>query len=130
MSNYIFPQHVTSPKDRLSDVRVVCDSGQEGYAVAKIKWDGKEVIGMRWNGGGTSSPFPKGNPNARGKPTWFVVPAPFDQYVLMTAQLLAMRYPPVEIDEDAVVPGYCLVCDGPVDDEDESVCGNCGAHAD
>lgn len=38
------------------------------------RWNGKAVLTMRWNG---SRDNPIGNPQSRGKATWFVIPKLF-----------------------------------------------------
>lgn len=42
-------------------------------SVARIQWEGEEVIAARWNGNDSQ---PLGNPVSRGHATWFVI----DQY--------------------------------------------------
>lgn len=72
---YIPPSLVTSPKSRIRDLEVVCDAGEGKWAVAKFKWDGRPVVGVRWNGGSGGAKQPEiGNPQSRGIPTWFVLP--------------------------------------------------------
>jgi len=39
-----------------------------------MKWDGSQVMAMRWNGGSANGIPSIGNPCSRGYPTWFVVP--------------------------------------------------------
>jgi hypothetical protein len=41
-------------------------------AIALGKWDGVDVIGLRWNG---DDDRPIGNPQSRGLATWFIVEA-------------------------------------------------------
>lgn len=68
---YIDPHLVTSPKAKLSDLKVIVDSGANEYSVSIFNWEGNRVIGVRWNGGKDN---PIGNPQSRGIPTWFVLP--------------------------------------------------------
>jgi len=66
------PSAVQSPKEHVSDVLVIHNTGEDGWALAQLKWDGEPVLAVRWNGGEES---PLGNPQSRGIATWFVLPA-------------------------------------------------------
>ena len=82
--SYIDPKHVNSPKSSVTDVIPVYDGGEGDISVALLKWDGKDSVGMRWNGGTENDgqkPTP-GNPQSRGFPTWFVLPEIFDVAIL------------------------------------------------
>ncbi|TAL17145.1 hypothetical protein EPN96_06575 [bacterium] len=73
--SYIDPKLVISPKALVSDLKVKYDGGENEWALASMKWDGREAIGMRWNGGSNDPRFPGiGNPQSRGVPTWFILP--------------------------------------------------------
>lgn len=73
--SYVHPSLVTSPRAMLSDLEVVYDGGENEWAVAKFKWNGQPVVGVRWNGGSADPRFPgMGNPQSRGVPTWFILP--------------------------------------------------------
>lgn len=68
---YVKPEDVLSPKSKVGGViEVIHDPGEGQMSVARIIWDGEEVIASRWNGDDTR---PLGNPVSRGRPTWFVV---------------------------------------------------------
>ena len=68
---YIRPEEVLSPKGRVGAVlEVIHDPREEGMSVARILWDGEEVIATRWNG---NDEQPLGNPVSRGHATWFIV---------------------------------------------------------
>jgi hypothetical protein len=68
---YVRPEEVLSPKDRVGAVlEVIHDPREEGMSVARILWDGEEVIATRWNG---NDEQPLGNPVSRGHATWFIV---------------------------------------------------------
>lgn len=68
---YVRPEDVLSPKNRVGAVLEVIHDPQEcGMSVARIRWDGEEVIATRWNG---NDEQPLGNPVSRGRPTWFIV---------------------------------------------------------
>lgn len=87
--SYIDPCTVISPKKRIEALRIVYDSGptEGSWAVAEFIWDSKERVGIRWNGepddGGV------GTPQARGVPTWFVLPIELAPSVLHRARELA-----------------------------------------
>jgi hypothetical protein len=67
---YIHPEEVISPRNRVRAVRVLHDPGENGMSVARILWDGEDVVAVRWNG---NSVRPLGNPVSRRQPTWFVI---------------------------------------------------------
>jgi hypothetical protein len=86
-ASYILPQDVISPQGKVSGKpHVIYDSGEnsdnnEGFSIASVNYGGEDRICLRWNG---SAEDPLGFPNARGYPTWDVVPrqlAPFVEYV-------------------------------------------------
>jgi hypothetical protein len=87
--SYVDPNKVTAPKRIVSDVHVVFDTHEiEGsWSVAQLKWDGKETVGIRWNGEPSGSGI--GTPQARGVPTWFIVPEELQDAVLDKARELA-----------------------------------------
>lgn len=73
--SYIQPDLVVSPKGMVEDLCVIIDTGEEGWALSKLKWAGTPVLALRWNGGSKDNRFPGiGNPQSRGVPTWFVLP--------------------------------------------------------
>lgn len=67
---YILPAAASSPRRNWSITRILIAAGPEEMAVALGKWDGKDVIGLRWNG---TAENPIGNPQSRGLATWFIV---------------------------------------------------------
>jgi hypothetical protein len=73
--NYTDPRTVLTPKGRITDLDVIYDGGENSWSLASMCWDGTEVLGMRWNGGLSNGQPTVGNPQSRGKPTWFVVPS-------------------------------------------------------
>ena len=85
---YHDPKTVLSPKERVKSVEVIFDKGPEdgSWSVARLKWDDSNVVGIRWNGDSNST---KGLPQARGNPTWFVVPDELKGAVLNAAQELS-----------------------------------------
>lgn len=71
---YMNPLMVLSPKGRIADLDVLHDSGESGFSVAQMTWDGVPgSVGVRWNG---SEAEGVGNPQSRGIPTWFILPEP------------------------------------------------------
>lgn len=75
---YIPPQVVKSPKSRIQGkITVLRDGGPYDWSLAKFKWDGKESLGIRWNGGDEDNGL--GNPQSRGLPTWFILPEEVEQ---------------------------------------------------
>jgi hypothetical protein len=87
--SYIDPCTVISPKKRIEDLRIVYDSGptEVSWAVAEFIWDSKERVGIRWNGEPDDDGV--GTPQARGVPTWFVLPVELAPQVLHRARELA-----------------------------------------
>jgi len=85
---YHDPKTVLSPKQRVKSVEVIFDAGpvDGSWSVARLMWDDANVIGIRWNGDSIST---KGLPQARGNPTWFVVPEGLRGAVLNAAQELS-----------------------------------------
>jgi hypothetical protein len=65
------PDTVLSPKTSVSELRVLLNTGEGGYSLAAMRWDGTEALGVRWNGGPDNL---LGNPQSRGIPTWFILP--------------------------------------------------------
>jgi len=87
---YHDPNTVRSPKDRVKSVEVVYDLGpvSGSWSVARINWDEKTVIGIRWNGDSESS---KGLPQARGNPAWFIVPDELRDAILDAANAMSEK---------------------------------------
>jgi hypothetical protein len=77
---YINPQTVVAPRNRISSVEILYNNGPDGWSVARLEFDGKECLGIRWNGGVQEQGI--GNPQSRGKPTWFVIPSDLTDVVL------------------------------------------------
>jgi hypothetical protein len=82
---YHDPKSVLSPRGRIKSVEVVCDLGpvESSWSVARLNWDESTAVGIRWNGDSKST---KGLPQARGNPTWFVVPKELEEAVLNAAE--------------------------------------------
>ncbi len=85
---YIDPEIVVSPRNKVRSVDVLYNAGPGRWSVALLNYDGAERVGIRWNGGeGKKSGI--GNPQSRGKPTWFVVPHELSPLVREWAEELA-----------------------------------------
>lgn len=85
---YVEPVTVLAPKRGLAHLEVVFDRGpgEESWSVASFEWFGRPRVGIRWNG----DPGPGiGTPQARGIPTWFVLPTELEEAVLTAARSLA-----------------------------------------
>src|SRR5437660_6386418 len=88
---YVKPQYVVSPKSKVGGIiEVIHDPGEGRMSVARIVWDGEEVIASRWNGNDSQ---PLGNPVSRGRPTWFVVDKYAEKVVEEAAREAAERSP-------------------------------------
>ena len=83
---YIDPQNVTSPKDFVEEVQVLYNDGPEGVSMARIIWEGKECLGIRWNIARREWDENEkindkkqcvGMPSSRGYPVWFILPDNF-----------------------------------------------------
>lgn len=88
---YVDPDKVNSPKGSVRNLEVVFNSHASGmeadWAVAELEWDGKPVVGIRWNGDEGEPGI--GNPQSRGHPTWFIVPPELAGVVLEKAKSLS-----------------------------------------
>ena len=80
---YIHPEEVTSPKNRLGGfLELIHDEGEGRWCVARVIWDDEPRVVARWNGDDTN---PIGNPQSRGKATWFVVPEELEDPIVDAA---------------------------------------------
>lgn len=84
---YIDPQTVLSPKNLVRAVDILYNGGPGDWSVARLEYDGEERIGMRWNGREEKAGI--GNPQSRGKPTWFVVPKELSALVREEAERMS-----------------------------------------
>ena len=87
---YIQPSTVLAPRNAVRSVDVIYETGESGWAVARLNWNGEIVLGIRWNGGEESS---LGSPNARGIPTWFILPKELEGVVREHVEELAHGKP-------------------------------------
>ena len=85
MRNYKKPEEVNSPKNHISNVRVIYDGGaknlKDTFSVAKVEWDGEDKIAVRWNVGRDEWDINEkikkvcsGMPKSRQYPVWFILP--------------------------------------------------------
>jgi hypothetical protein len=77
---YVDPAKVLSPKESVRRVRLLYDRGPGEWSVAEVDWNGKERVGIRWNG--EEGETGVGNPQSRGHPTWFLLPEELQGAVL------------------------------------------------
>jgi hypothetical protein len=93
------PATVLSPRKNVKNVTVLYNGGAVpgGYSVAKLKWNGNDVIGVRWNitenevhdkDKISGKNVCLGEPNSHGYSTWFILP---DDLIgkLITGDILA-----------------------------------------
>ncbi|MGH2523305.1 MAG: hypothetical protein ACRDH2_12445 [Anaerolineales bacterium] len=99
---YIDPTTVVSPKNRVRNVTVLHDEGPGKWSVALLEWEDKEgrkeVLALRWNGSDEKDGI--GNPQSRGKPTWFIVPDALAEFVRDKVESL------IESREGGLLEGY------------------------
>ncbi len=77
------PGEVLSPRDFVEDVQVILNTGEDGFSIARIVWDGNPCVGIRWNIARREWDQPDkindivrcvGMPSSRGHPVWFILP--------------------------------------------------------
>jgi len=97
---YISPETVQSPKGRVADIDVLYNKGPspQSWSIAKLKWDGADAIGIRWNGE-LDQPG-SGTPQSRGNATWFIVPPEIVDTVVSAAKALKQQ------ENDVLLAGY------------------------
>lgn len=76
---YVAPETVCAPRVSVREVDVIYDKGSGEWSAARVNWEGEDRIGIRWNGGDGPG---VGNPQSRGRATWFIVPQDLQQVVL------------------------------------------------
>ncbi len=82
--SYIKPTDVHSPKLRWVLIAVLDEAKEGDCALALGRWDGEVTLAMRWNGHDDN---PIGNPQSRGLPTYFRVPAKYHEALLTSGTL-------------------------------------------
>lgn len=82
--SYQDPGTVKSPKGVITHLRVIYDGGEQtreagdwsGWSVAELEWHEEPTLACRWNGSSENPDVSDiGNPQSRGNPTWFIIPA-------------------------------------------------------
>jgi hypothetical protein len=80
---YAPPNTVTSPQDYISNIRVIYDGGENSFSIARLDWEAKPCIAMRWNVARRECDDPEkqsgkkacvGMPSSHGFPVWFLLP--------------------------------------------------------
>ena len=80
---YTSPKDVLSPKDWISDLKVIYDGGATGFSIATMKWKNEQVLGIRWNLSMREYSDPNkqngvvpchGMPMSYTHPVWFILP--------------------------------------------------------
>jgi|GraSoiStandDraft_39_1057311.scaffolds.fasta_scaffold27730_4 hypothetical protein len=87
---YIEPQTVCAPRASVRAVEIIYNEGSGKWSVARVNWEDEDRIGIRWNGGDGPG---VGNPQSRGRATWFIVPEPLQQVVLEKVEELSISGP-------------------------------------
>jgi hypothetical protein len=82
----VAPESVRTPKKRVGSVDVIFDGGTGNWSLALLDFDGKERVGIRWNGEDGPS---IGNPQSHGQPTWFILPTELGPVVREQAEQLS-----------------------------------------
>jgi hypothetical protein len=77
--SYIDPITVDSPKGKVAGVKVLLNTGDQGWAAAEVIYEGERRLGLRWNGWEGERGI--GNPQSRGHPTWFLLPGELEDVV-------------------------------------------------
>ena len=95
---YVKPETVLAPKNRVRSLEVLYNGGSNSWSAALIGWDGKEKLALRWNGKKNETGM--GNPQSRGKPTWFIVPDELSGAIREAVEELA------ESQDGALLAGY------------------------
>ncbi len=88
---YVKPENVRAPKKSLKEVQVIYNTGPQrfSWSVARLLWNDRWSVGIRWNGNKRESS--KGNPQSHAKATWFIVPSELEKVILRKAEQLENR---------------------------------------
>lgn len=68
---YTKPENVIYPIDKVKDIVIIKDDGEDSYATCIYKYDGIISVGLRWNG---NSDGEIGRPQSYGKPYFLILP--------------------------------------------------------
>jgi hypothetical protein len=88
---YIEPATVVAPKASVRSLEILHSTGDGGWSVARVGWEGTGRLGIRWNGAEHGPGI--GNPQSRGNATWFILPEEFERAILEKVDELAMSGP-------------------------------------
>jgi hypothetical protein len=88
---YVEPATVRAPRASIRSVEVLYNRGPGEWSVARVTWEDRERIGIRWNGGEDGPGI--GNPQSRGNATWFILPDELQDVILNRIDDLAMSGP-------------------------------------
>jgi hypothetical protein len=88
---YVEPNTVLAPKTSVRFVEILYSTGDGGWSVARVGWEGSVRVGIRWNGAENGPGI--GNPQSRGNPTWFILPEELESAILQKADELSMSGP-------------------------------------
>jgi hypothetical protein len=70
--SYTPPEDVLSPREKVSNLRVIYSGDKGDLAIATMTYGGTaDEVGIRWNGDDNDE---LGYPKSRNQPVWFVVP--------------------------------------------------------
>lgn len=90
MIHYVNPANVVSPRDCISNLKVIFDGGVDSFSVAEMDWDGSKVLGIRWNVALrewdrqdklSGLVICLGMPTSRAYPVWFILPDIFTTHI-------------------------------------------------
>lgn len=73
------PEDVVFPRARVSNVQPIYTTGDDGWSIASLIYDGAPALGMRWNGNSKEPGYPNGR---TGHPVWFIIPEPLHLPIL------------------------------------------------
>jgi len=80
---YYDPNTIYCPKDFVTKVEIISKGTEDTVSIAKIIWDKKEHIGIRWNVARrewndvnkcNDKKICVGMPSSHGHPVWFILP--------------------------------------------------------
>ena len=88
---YVEPATVLAPKASVRSVEILYSTGNGGWSVASVGWEGSERVGIRWYGAEDGPGI--GNPQSRGNATWFILPEELEKAILDKVDDLSMSGP-------------------------------------
>jgi hypothetical protein len=91
---YVKPEDVFSPKDTVTDVRVLIDrgpcpvGGPGTWSLAVVRYDRVNRLGFRWNGcDNPKNGSTLGHPSVRGYATWVMLPDEIERAILASKEM-------------------------------------------